>query len=138
MILNNPLISKFLSLNLPKEDYALFGSAIMYFHGLKDLGNLDVVARGKAWEKACRIKEPEIPPSKKGLVVRPFGDEIEIFSEWSPGDWDVNDLIDGAETIEGIKVVGFDNVIKAKKLRGSEKDFVHIKMMEEYLNHQVV
>ena len=130
---DNSLIKKLLEFNLPKDDYALFGSAIMFFKDLKDVGHdIDVIARGKAWEKACQIKLPEVPVSKKGFVVKPFGDDIEIFSEWFPGDWDVNRLIDDAELMEGIKVVGFDSVIKWKKLMGRPKDYEHIQMIENY------
>lgn len=134
MTKNNLLLTKFLELKLPTNDYAVFGSAIMYFHGLKGLGHdIDVIARGDAWEKACKLKDPEIPFSKKGLVIKPFGDEIEIFSEWFPGDWDIDNLIDSAKEIDGVKVVGFDEVIRWKRLMGREKDIKHIEMIESYL-----
>ena len=132
----NSLIKKLLDLNLPKDDYALFGSAIMFFKDLKDMGHdIDVIARGGAWERACQIKSPEVPVSRKGFVVKPCGDEIEIFSEWFPGDWSVDRLIDDAELIEGIKVVGFDSVIKWKKLMGRPKDLAHIRTIEEFLKN---
>ncbi len=130
----NHILQKLLSLELPVDDYAVFGSAIMHFRGLKDLGHdIDIIARKKAWKKACSITPPVVPESKKGLVVRPFGEELEIFSDWYPGEWNIDKLIDNAEIIHGIRVVGFEDVIKWKKLMGREKDLLHIKIMEEYL-----
>jgi predicted nucleotidyltransferase len=47
------LLSLLKSLKLPTEDFAVFGSGPMYAHGIKELGHdLDLIARGVAWEKA--------------------------------------------------------------------------------------
>ena len=44
-ITQNPLIKKLFSLNLPKEDFAVFGSGPMFAHGLiDDLKDLEVIA----------------------------------------------------------------------------------------------
>jgi hypothetical protein len=135
MIEDNPLLTRLLELKLPTKDYAIFGSAIMYFHGLSDLGHdIDIIARGDAWKKACELNTPEIPNTKKGLVIKPFGDEIEIFSEWFPGEWNIDNLIDSSEKIDGLRVVGFNEVLRWKRLMGREKDLKHIEMIENYLN----
>ena len=132
---NNQLFGKLNSLGLSAYDYAVFGSGPMFAHGIKDLGHdLDVIARGKAWRQACTLASPINAIMGKGLVVNLFNGEIEIYDSWAPGDWDVNDLIDTAEIIEGIRFVTLENVMKWKRLMGREKDRIHIKMIEDHLN----
>lgn len=132
---NNPLFGKLISLGLSGDDYAVFGSGPIFAHGIKDLGHdLDVIARGKAWRQACALASPIYAIWGNGLVVKLFNGEIEIFDIWGPGDWDVNDLIDTAEIIEGIRFVTLENVVKWKRLMGREKDRIHIKMIEDHLN----
>jgi len=139
---NNQLTGKKLldllrSLNLPSEDFAVFGSGPMYPRGIKDLGHdLDIVARGKAWDSACHISEPKVTQSGMGLVIEIEGGAIEIFKQWWPGNWDLDELIDTADVFDGIKYVSLENVIKWKKEMGRDKDLEHIKMIEEYLETQ--
>ena len=130
----NQLLGKLNSLGLSADDYAVFGSGPMFAHGIKDLGHdLDIIARGNAWRQACSTSSPPTAIFG-GLVVNLFNGEIEIFDSWALGDWDVNDLIDTAEIIEGIRFVTLENVVKWKRLMGREKDQIHIKMIEDYLN----
>jgi len=77
-ITSHPLIKKLLSLNLPSEDYAIFGSGPMFAHGIKDLSHdVDIIARGKALDKASKIKF--------------FDSQIEVFDNWGPGDWSIRE-----------------------------------------------
>jgi len=135
---NNQIFVKLNSLGLSVDDYAVFGSGPMFAHGIKDLGHdLDIIARGNAWRQACSTSSPQTAIFG-GLVVNLFNGEIEIFDSWAPGDWDVNDLIDTAEIIEGIRFVTLENVVKWKRLMGREKDRIHIKMIEDHLNGRVL
>src|SRR3989304_6460233 len=131
---NNQLFGKLNSLGLSAYDYAVFGSGPMFAHGIKDLGHdLDVIARGRAWRQACSTSSPQ-NAIFGGLVINLFNCEIEIFDSWAPGDWDVNELIDTAEIIEGIRFVTLETVRKCRRLMGRGKDRIHIKMIEDYLN----
>lgn len=133
MIKENPLISKLIALNLPKEDYAVFGSGPMFAHGIKDLGSdVDLIARGKAWEKACQIGDTKKAALSNNKVVILFEGDIEIFNGWAPGEWNVDKLIDEAEIIDGIRFVSLENVVRWKKLMGREKDLTHIQMINDY------
>lgn len=50
---DNSLFKKLISLNLPTEDFAVFGSGPMFAYGLrKSIHDIDLIARGQAWEKA--------------------------------------------------------------------------------------
>lgn len=135
-IYDNKLFRELSSLDLSADDYTVFGSGPMFAHGIKDLGHdLDVIARGSAWRQACSISSPQTA-IWGGLVVNLFDGEIEIFDSWAPGDWDVNDLIDTSEIIDGIRFVILENVMKWKRLMGREKDQIHIKMIEDFLNRR--
>ena len=135
MVRNDRLIKQFLSLGLPTGDYAIFGSAPMYAHKLKDLGHdLDVVARGEAWNIAAKIAEPRPAQSGTYQVIELFEGELEIFNGWAWGGWSLDELIDTAELIEGIRFVTLDKVLKWKELWGRPKDLEHIKIIENYLS----
>jgi hypothetical protein len=136
MIRDNDLIQKLLSLSLPAEDYAIFGSGPMFAHGIKDLNHdLDVIAKGMAWKKAGEIAPSIQTRLNIGRVIELFNGEIEIFNDWAPGSWNIDDLIDSAEIIEGIRFVGLENLLRWKKLMNRPKDWDHIKQIEEYLQN---
>lgn len=134
-ISNHPLIVALREIGLPPEDYAVFGSGPMMAHGLKESNDLDVIARGSAWALALAMGEPR--RSHYGSPKADFaGGKIEVFNTWAPGEWDVDELIDGAEVIDGVRFVTLENVLKWKRLTGRPKDAEHIKLIENYLAKQ--
>ena len=145
-ILKNPLIQELLSLNLPSNDFAVFGSAPIAANGLMDFSqvtDLDLVVRGSAWEKAKSLSK--VPPKETDLKFGDFlgffknGDdfEIQIYTGWPDGKWDVDELIDTADLISGIRFVNLENVLKWKKVKiertHKPTDAEHIKIIENYL-----
>ncbi len=131
----NPLMQRLLSLNLPAKDYAVFGSAPMALHGLKTLKNdIDVIARGEAWEKAKEHCFPEESPMRSGNFLKLFDGKIEIYHCWFPKDaWNVDELIDNAEVVDGVRYVRLEDVLKYKKSRNAPKDKADIEALERYL-----
>lgn len=134
MLNSKELISLLKSLKLPKNDFAIFGSGPMYPRGIKELNSdIDLIARGEAWERAKTLNNAEIKQSGTGYVVKLFDGAIEIFDSWTGENWDINELIDTADEFDDIKYVTLENVIKWKKQMAREKDFEHIRLIEEYL-----
>ena len=142
---NNFLIEELLSLKLPPEDFAIFGSTPIAAHGLMDfseVGDLDIVARGSAWERAKSLslvlpKETELKFGEFiGFFKKGDADDIQIFTGWPHGNWDVNELIDTADVINGIRYVTLENVLKWKKARNRPKDANQIALLEEYFNNK--
>jgi hypothetical protein len=135
----DPTIEALRQLALPTSDYAIFGSGPMFAYGLISLGHdVDVIARGKAWERALEIgivKTDKYPGSR---VVELLNGQIEVTDVWfedlQPGMWNVDELIDTAVGADGIRFVTLDNVAKWKKAFGRPKDLVHIKLIETYLD----
>jgi len=145
-ILKNHLIAELLSLGLPSNDFAVFGSAPLAASGLIDFSNvtdLDLVARSSAWEKAKALSD--IPPKETDLKFGDFlgffkkesGFDIQIYTGWPDGSWDVNQLINDAKIIKGIRFVNLKDVLKWKREKikriSKQKDLDQIKLLEEYL-----
>jgi hypothetical protein len=134
---DHPLVQQLLSLELPPEDFVIFGSGPLLAHGIKDnVPDLDVLARGEAWRKATEFETPEPAPSGIGKVIRPFGDNIEIFDDWMPKGWDVNELIDKADVIEGIRFIPLKTVLEWKEFVHRPKDEDDIALLRKHLHQE--
>lgn len=68
-----PLFRSLASLDLPADDFIIAGSGPMLAHGIRStLGDLDVVARGAAWDKALTLGTPRQPPRVRRSYRSPF------------------------------------------------------------------
>ena len=131
----HPLVRKLLSLGLPPSDYVVAGSGPLLAHGLRsEVTDLDVVARGEAWKIAMSIADPTPPPSGHGLRVVIFDGGIEVFDRWLPGTADADELIDGAELIQGIPFCPLSVVLAWKRRSDREKDQADIKAIQDFLH----
>ncbi|GLY51858.1 hypothetical protein [Lentzea sp. NBRC 102530] len=119
-----------LALELPVEDFAVTGSAVLYAHGLiDDPRDLDVLARGAAWERARRLGEPKPTPLAVGAEIT-LGD-IQILDRWFPG-WNTAALIDEADVLHGLRFVRL-GVIRATKARlGRPRDLEHVALIDAH------
>lgn len=133
---NNIFFKRLVLLNLPPEDYAIFGSGPMAAYGLKKMEHdIDIVARGNAWKKAQEYGKIEKTLSNFGNGIRLFDGGIEIFDQWPPKNrWNIDNLIDKAEVIDGIKFVRLETVLEWKKMTNRPKDLEDIKKIEDFLN----
>ncbi|HEV2345558.1 MAG TPA: hypothetical protein VGS97_15780 [Actinocrinis sp.] len=133
----NRLIRQVLDLRMPPGDYALAGSAPLYAHGLRArLRDVDVVARGPAWDLAQMFGKPVRAPSGIGRVVRIGDGEIEIFDRWVAPQWPIDSLIDGAEVIDGIRFVSLRDSLAWKRYLNRAKDVPDIRLLEAYFREQ--
>ena len=90
------------TLELPAGDYAVFGSGPLIIRGIIPLENdLDVIARGAAWDRA-RCEGTLIHLPEHGVDVASFlNGRITIGRSWAYGMPDIDALIDAAELIDG-------------------------------------
>lgn len=134
---DHPVIKQLLSVGMPAKDFAVFCSGPMFAHGFYDLPHdVDVLARGQAWEKAR--EHHRLSLSVMGdEEVKLFGGKVEIFRELPFEGFDVDKLIDEADVIEGIRWVKLDELIRIKEKMGREKDKEHVRMIREYLEKYV-
>jgi hypothetical protein len=129
------LLFRLKTLGLPEKDFAVFGSGPLYVRGIKDsLRDLDLIARGKAWVMATGMGVLSNAPSGYGMVVRLPGAPIEIFDKWTSDEWNVDQLIDCADIIDGLRYVNLREVLKWKKFAARGKDAEDIARLEAFLH----
>ena len=109
--------------DLDPRDFVIFGSGPLLAHGLRyGINDLDIVARGPAWQRAsqygCRGTG-----SVNGAPMALFWNGLIQFSqEWISADWDTDDLIDRAETIQGWPFARLTDVLAYKRILLRPKD----------------
>ena len=121
-------MDKLKELNIPKEDFVIYGSAPMVLRGLKEKNDdLDVLVKDSLWEKLS-VKYPN----------NINGDQIDIdgvsftHSDMSLLD-DVNDAISKADVIDGYHFLSLNDTKKWKEKLGGEKHLHDAKVIDEYL-----
>ncbi|MFJ6179869.1 hypothetical protein [Streptomyces sp. NPDC092295] len=137
MLRDHPFFHNLFSLRLPAEDYVISGSGPLLLHGIRrEIGDLDVVARGAAWEVARRFGTSEEAPLGWAQRISLMNGSIEVLNGWF--DYSVDSLIMEAEVFEGIRFMPLLRVIEWK-LRlvengvGRDKDLRDISDIRVYL-----
>lgn len=136
MATNNPtsnfILKRVSELGLQPSTFAIFGSAPLFAHNLtSEINDVDLIVNDDGWQKSLTLGQLEHTAS--GDPVIHIENNIEIFKNWAPGDWDVQSLIDQAEIIDGLPFVKLETVLAWKKLRNKPKDQKHIELIEAYL-----
>lgn len=121
-------------LALPLGDYVVTGSGPLLAHGLKtEIHDLDLVARGKAWELAASMAPVITAQSGCGRRIVLHRGEIEIFDHWVGGLTDVDAIIDGAELIDGVPFMSLQDTLRWKRGLGRAKDLADAVLIEHHL-----
>jgi hypothetical protein len=119
-------------LQLDRRDFVIFGSGPLLAHGLRDgIHDLDVVARGPAWQ---RVLEHGCPGtgSVNGAPMALFWNGLIQFSRgWISADWDADDLIDGAQSIQGWPFAPLADVLAYKEILLRPKDYPDIAALHQ-------
>ena len=117
----HPLLRELLDLGFPEGDYALFGSGpLLVRRWIDEVGDLDVIARGAAWDQARRLGEPTRDDEVDFEIVA-IGESITVGPKWGIGEVSVDDLIDEAEIVDGIPCARLEHVIAYKRLADRPK-----------------
>ena len=119
-------------LDLDLRDFVIFGSGPMLAHGLRyGIHDLDIVARGPAWR---RVAEHGCPGtgSVNGAPMAVFWDGLIQFSQgWISADWEADELIDGAEIIQGWPFARLTDVLAYKRVLLRPKDYPDIAALHQ-------
>lgn len=128
------LFDRLRDLTLPLGSYAVFGSGPLLIRGIVPPSNdLDVLCLPDAWDLVARQATLEHLPEYGVTVASMFEGKITFGTSWGIGDFDVDELIRTAETIEGLPFVRLRHVVAYKKLRDSRKDRAHLESLARYL-----
>lgn len=126
----NPSFLKTLAkLNLPRDEYAIYGSGPLGIRDIRDSRDLDVVVTDSLYKK-LKLELLEEEPGKLSA-----GEGVDIFSGELSKIKNFNEVIKRSEEIKGLKFVLLADIIEWKQARGREKDLRDIKLIEKYLSH---
>jgi len=122
-------------LHLDPADFVIFGSGPLLAHGLRSgIHDLDIVARGPAWRHVSRYGCPGTG-SVNGAPMALFWNGLIQFSQgWISADWDTDDLIDRAETIQGWPFAGLADVLAYKEVLLRPKDHPDITALRQAMH----
>lgn len=117
-------------LELPTGQYAVFGSGPMGVRGLREIGDVDVIASPALFAKLATKYSAE--DHEHGLHKIQIG-RVEILDGWYPKVGEVDELIASAEIIEGLQFVQLDKVLAWKQAYGRAKDEKDIQLLRAEL-----
>jgi hypothetical protein len=141
-IANHTFLVALDELKLSRDDFVIFGSGPLLAHGIRrEIGDLDIVARGRSWEWAREFGEPiSDDQSRLPRVYFWIGNvEIEIGPRWySPQLWDTDELIDNADVKSGFRFARIDDVRQYKTILGRQKDMKDIDAIDAYIAHRAI
>jgi len=131
------IISKVKSLNLKPGQYAVFGSGLLGYYGLRESSDIDIVVAAETYaEIKARPGWKEIlkPDGNYALI----NDVFEIMPTYNVGEYrpKIADLIDMAIQVEGVSFIPFSEVLVWKNLSRRPKDIVDIELMEKFLKSE--
>ncbi len=121
----NRLILELKKLNLPNNEYAVFGSGPLAIRGIRESKDIDIIVKLKLWNMLAK----KYPIKNKKISIGSIDITYEKLSPWSGN---INNLIDNAEVIDGIRFLTLSDTIKWKKAYGREKDKRDIQLIEKY------
>lgn len=123
------LFNRLRAISLPEGSYAVFGSGPLAIRGLLDeVGDLDIIVREPAWS---RIRSAGTVVMHGDHLTVDHGNGLTFGTSWAYGDFDVETLIDNAETIDGLPFVQLEAVVEYKRISGRPKDLRHIHVLQE-------
>lgn len=123
------------SINLPLGDHAIFGSGPLLAHGIiESVADIDVIARGAAWQHGLEKGSLVYLAEHKVTVCSFFGGLVTVGRSWAYGDFDVDELIDSAELVDGLPCVPLEFVISYKQTAGRPKDMDHLASYAAWLD----
>ena len=120
-------------LELPAGDYAVFGSGPLFVRGIIDsVSDVDIICRGDAWDRVKEVGELHYLEKYDVEVVELEGGRISFGTIWGIGNFDIDELIDSAEFIDGLPFVRLKYVAEYKRIANREKDVEHLLALAEW------
>ena len=125
---NNQFLNKLNNINLPIDDFSIFGSGPMAIRGLRKASDIDIIVNQDNF-KALLNKGYSRDLNKGDIIIN---NEIEIWDFWGPGEWDISQLIKESDKLYGFNFVKLEEVFKWKKINNRKKDLRDINIIRKY------
>lgn len=123
------ILKRVSELRLPVGDYALHTTAALVLMGiLERAGDIDLLARGGAWERAKQLGR--LTRGVEDDLVK-VGEDVEVWGGWFGSD--VGPLIDAAVSVRGVPCVQLSEIVRVKERMGRPKDEEHLLLIRAYL-----
>lgn len=121
------LIDQVKKINLPIEEYAVFGSAVMAIRNLREAPNIDLIVTNVLWDKLIETYTPD----SEGFI---HINNVKISNWWfAPTCKDISTMIKESEIINGLPFVRIEDVLFYKKNLKTEKDKNDVMLIERFL-----
>lgn len=105
----------------------------MCIRGWKDCSHdLDIIVTEDVWNEYHGKEGWEARKMHHGSTYL-WNNELELWKDWKPGQWDIEKLIEEAEIIEGLPFVRLERVVTWKKLSAREKDLTDLEIIKKCL-----
>ena len=130
------ILERVKALHLPDGEYAVIGSGILAAKKIREAKDIDLVVtekllnelRARGWKRIWFFR---------GMLYRKLirSGDAEAFSNvhYKKYNHSAEEIIRGAEHIDGIPFMSLGELIEFKKALGREKDIRDIQLIEEYL-----
>ena len=124
------LFDQLRQMELPTNDYAIFGSGPLAVRGIiPSCNDLDILCRRDVWKTVSEIGVTKALPEYDVTIASLADGAITFGTKWGIGDFDVDELIDTAEIIESLPFVRLRHVVSYKTIRSSPKDMRHLEAL---------
>lgn len=127
------LLEQLKKLDLPTDQFAVTSSGPMAVRGIREAQDLDIVVTDKLWVELS--KKYQIIPKDLCDTLQ-IGD-VEVLGNFSKnptsGIATVDEQINTADIIEGVRFVNLDLITRFKQKLGREKDLKDIELIKKYL-----
>lgn len=127
------IIKKVKALNLPSDQYVVFGSGPLAIHGIRKSRDVDLFVTTALYEQLKKEGWVEKEWELGGYYLSK--DEYEIDDTWEYGEYHPTpeQIIAIAEVVDGVPFAPLREVLKWKQAFGREKDLADVVLIEKYL-----
>jgi hypothetical protein len=115
------------NLNFPEDKFAIFGSGCLAIKNIRENNDIDIIAKRDLWEELIK-KYPELN-DKNNIEIG----NVEV-AESVPYVESIDQLIDDADIIEGVRFVKMNEILEWKKKMGREKDLKDVQLVLDWKN----